>query len=64
MGLSITAVCRYSRLGFGAILVGASSVGYMGGKLSYILGENCTDKFILQVLLVTNGQILTTHQGP
>ena len=34
----------------GTVVVGASSLAYFLGKLSYILGDNCMEKFIKQVL--------------
>ena len=33
----------------GTVIVGASSLAYFLGKLSYILGEDCMEKFIEQV---------------
>jgi len=35
-----------SKIMAGAVVVGASSLAYILGKLSYILGDNCMEKFI------------------
>ena len=35
----------------GTVVVGASSLAYFLGKLSYILGDNCMEKFIKEVLV-------------
>ena len=39
-----------SKIMAGTVVVGASSLAYFLGKLSYILGDNCMEKFIKQVL--------------
>ena len=36
----------------GTVVVGASSLAYFLGKLSYILGDDCMEKFIKQVIAV------------
>ena len=38
-----------SKIMAGTVVVGASSLAYFLGKLSYILGDNCMEKFIKQV---------------
>ena len=35
----------------GALVAGASSLAYFLGKLSYIMGDQCMDKFVKQVTL-------------
>ena len=39
-----------SKIMAGTVVVGASSLAYFLGKLSYILGDNCMEKFIKEVL--------------
>jgi len=40
-----------SKIMAGTVVVGASSLAYFLGKLSYILGDNCMEKFIKEVLV-------------
>jgi len=56
---SVTGVCvklgvssgkiRHTRYGSWPIVLGAGSMAYIVGKLSYIFGENCARKFVEQV---------------
>ena len=42
---------RVASLRGGALVAGASSLAYFLGKLSYIMGDHCMDKFVKQVTL-------------
>ena len=48
----------------GTVVVGASSLAYFLGKLSYILGDNCMEKFIKQVLALVEALKHVILQAP
>ena len=53
-----------SKIMAGTVVVGASSLAYFMGKLSYILGDNCMEKFIQQVFVGSESHIQCILQAP